>query len=266
MIAASALADVKGEVESLGFSKSYRADAWTPIIVRLSPEAAQTDFYQLQVRQKDLDGDHVLFSRMISITGAEGAGATQRFLTTFLPQPSGLPDVTQGATRAELNAELKVVLLSKNGKELAQLPLRDAITNVDPPPSPFSQRRGVKLILAVSDGRSDISWSEFQDPGPLLGVVEDVLIVPIAPRDLPPAIVPSVEQRELKTQHRRLQFIEPAVPPARAEHPIFPFPAVLTKLRDTPGDIGTRRRDGAAVADGAQVLRRVETERGGVAE
>src|SRR3954451_10374919 len=185
----SALAQIKGEVESIGFGNTYRPDCWTPMIVRFAPEDAKTDTYTLQVRQKDLDGDIAAYSRPISLTAGEGASKGQRFLTAFLPQPNGLMDRTAGGSVAELDKDIGVFLLGKSGKELARLHITSPLDNIDPKPGGFSNRRGTELILAVTDGRSQPSWSdyanEFNAPGSLLGVLEDVQMVPLSTRDLP---------------------------------------------------------------------------------
>src|ERR1041385_2763938 len=64
-----ALGQAKAEVEKIGFENHYRPDCWTSAIIRLTPETAKGDNYQLQVKQEDLDRDHPIFSRLISLTG-----------------------------------------------------------------------------------------------------------------------------------------------------------------------------------------------------
>src|SRR6476659_4937467 len=66
----------KDEVESIGFNHAYRPDAHTPMIVRINHPGLDTGLYQLQVHQKDLDGDDVIYYRDISITAGE-AGREQ---------------------------------------------------------------------------------------------------------------------------------------------------------------------------------------------
>src|SRR5437868_380390 len=80
----------KGEIESIGFNNTYRPDAHTPMVVRINPGGLDTGLYQLQVHQKDLDGDDVVFYRDISITGGE-SGREQRYWIDFLPNPTELP-------------------------------------------------------------------------------------------------------------------------------------------------------------------------------
>src|SRR5688572_5152273 len=68
-----AFAQVRGEVESVGFQNRCRPDCWTPMTVKLIPETGKTDFYQIQVKQEDLDRDRAVFTRTVSVTGnAEG--------------------------------------------------------------------------------------------------------------------------------------------------------------------------------------------------
>lgn len=181
----SAIAQVKGEVESIGFNSSYRPDCWTPMIVRISPGPLKTGTYQLQVRQKDLDGDIVTYTRNISLTGVEAGGREQRFWMYFLPTPAGLPDPKQGDTLRDLQKELKVFLAETGGKQLCELPVTQTIISLDPRPGAFANRRGVRFILAGTDGRSAPAWAEYQNPDAILGVLEDVEMVQISAQNLP---------------------------------------------------------------------------------
>src|SRR5262245_44763752 len=98
-ISASALAQVKGEVESIGFGSVYRSNCWTPMVVRL--QAEKSGIYQIKVKQEDLDRDGPAFTETISLTGSdEGNSQPQRFWTYFIPQPTdqGLADTTRGGT------------------------------------------------------------------------------------------------------------------------------------------------------------------------
>ena len=90
-----AFAQAKGEVEKIGFENYYRPDCWTPMTVRLVPDTSKSEQFQIQVKQEDLDRDHPIFSRLISLTGnAEGKSREQRFRVYFKPEPTndGLPD------------------------------------------------------------------------------------------------------------------------------------------------------------------------------
>src|SRR5690242_2910381 len=105
----TALAQVKGEVESIGFQNLYRPNCWTPMVVRLQATSEESGTYLIQVVQEDMDRDKVLYTRPAAIEGSRpGQSAREkRFWVYFLPQPTrsgsfvGLPDVTQQATRAE---------------------------------------------------------------------------------------------------------------------------------------------------------------------
>jgi len=118
---------VKGEIESIGFGNQYRPDAHTPMIVRVNPGGLDTGLYQLQVHQKDLDGDDVIYYRDISITGGE-AGREQRYWMDFLPNPTELPDFTEGAQIRDLQQELNVDLSTTAGKQLALLKVTSTIS------------------------------------------------------------------------------------------------------------------------------------------
>jgi hypothetical protein len=172
------------EVESVGFNSHYRPDAWTPLVVRVTPEKSGT--YRLQVIQEDLDGDQPSFDQEITLTGAdEGKAEQQRFWMYFIPQPThgGLYDVNRGGTLKEINGQLRVILADKDGKQLKKLPITSTIINLEPPAaSSFVTPRGTKMILAVSDGRSKLIWTEYEKA---LGVLETVVMVPLQPKDLP---------------------------------------------------------------------------------
>jgi hypothetical protein len=182
-------AQIKGEVEKIGFNNIYRPDCWTPMLVRIHPQGGQTGLYKLQVKQKDLDGDLPTFEREISLT-AEAGAREQRFWTYFLPTPvnKGLSDRSNAGTLRNLQEELRVFLTDADGKQIAQLPITSTIENVDPLPTLYSSRRGSKLILCVVDGRSQPAWSEYQNatgPTGILGIVEDVTMVSLRVADLP---------------------------------------------------------------------------------
>jgi len=186
-----AQAQIKAQVEDIGFNKVYRPDAHTPMLVSITPENLKTGYYQIQVHQKDLDGHDVVYSKLISLTGTdEGAPRQQRFRLDFLPSPQGLPDPNRGETLADLQKELHVFLCEKNGKQIAPIAVRDSIMSLDPPPSVWSTRRGAKLILAVTDGRSQPASAEYGNPADpaqanLLGVLEDVTMMQVRADNLP---------------------------------------------------------------------------------
>src|SRR5690242_18951160 len=99
-----------------------------------------------------------------------------------VPQPTGLLCPMDGSTLRDLQKELKCYLY-KNGKEIAYLPVTNTITNLDPKPGAWSTRRGSKLILFVTDGKSQISWDDYRDPNAILGVLEDVSMMPLRPSE-----------------------------------------------------------------------------------
>ena len=96
LIPTLAIAQVSGDVESIGFDSYFRPDCWTPMVITLTPQTAATDFYEIHVKVQDLDRDLPIFQRTISVTGAaEGQNRQQKFRMYFIPPPTdgGLPDV-----------------------------------------------------------------------------------------------------------------------------------------------------------------------------
>jgi hypothetical protein len=184
-----AFAQVRGEVESVGFQNRYRPDCWTPMTVKLIPETGKTDFYQIQVKQEDLDRDRAVFTRTVSVTGnAEGQSAReQRFRVYFIPQATrgGLPDARDPSMNLrDLDETLVVNLCTESGKLIAKLPVTSSIQSVDPKPGMWDQRRGSKFILAVSEGRAKPVYVDNTVTG-VLGLIEDVHMVTVRPDELP---------------------------------------------------------------------------------
>jgi hypothetical protein len=190
----AARAQVKGEVESIGFSSLYRPDCWTPMVVRLRPESGETGTYQIHVVQEDLDRDRAIYSRTVTLTGnSEGQGVReQRYWMYFIPQPTtaqnihGLPDAADGLKM--LQEKLKVFVTNADGtKQISQLPLTATINKVDGFRSEWAAGRGTKMILVVSDpdSGSQAMSRDYSPPENILGLQEDVAMIPVAPADLP---------------------------------------------------------------------------------
>lgn len=182
-----ALAQVKGEVESIGFGALYRPNTWTPMVVRLIPETSENANYLIQIFQEDLDGDLPIFQKLIPLTGTPAGQPPrpQRYWVYFIPKPTkgGLPDTTRGGTLAELQKELRVIVSTEKGKPIAQLPITQSITSLDPDPNNgFSSRQGTKLVLAVSDGVSQPHWRDYQGA---MGMMEEMALVLLRPSELP---------------------------------------------------------------------------------
>ncbi|HEV2292883.1 MAG TPA: hypothetical protein VGR35_03455 [Tepidisphaeraceae bacterium] len=185
LITTSASAQIKAEVESIGFNNHYRPDCWTPMVVRILPEKSGT--YQIHVIQEDLDGDEPTFVQEITLTGAdEGNASEQRFWMYFIPQPThgGLYDVNRGGTRKELEGQLRVHLADARGRQLMKLPITNSIINIEPTNTNnvWANPRGTKLILSVGDGRSKLIWTEYEKA---VGIIENVWMVPVQSRELP---------------------------------------------------------------------------------
>ena len=78
--------------------------------------------------------------------------------------------------------------------------------------------------------------------------------------------VPCVDMNELHRQHRRLHLVAPAVAAERQLLPKLRRPAVEAKLLDAPGNLTVVGGYRAGIAERAEVLGRIETERRDVAE
>src|SRR2546427_3346903 len=140
------LAETKGEVESIGFQGLYRPNCHIPMLVRVQADKSGT--YLIRVVQEDMDRDQQLFTaQQVSLTGSEdGKGGEQRFWLYFIPQPTegGL----FGNSLRDLQQQLKVFLCDEKGRQIAQLPVTQTITNVESPPGAmFSSTRGSRLVL-----------------------------------------------------------------------------------------------------------------------
>ena len=105
----------------------------------------------------------------------------------FMPPPTegGLPDAADPGALKDFQDRLRISLHSSSGAWICDLPITGTVHNVDPKPNtPFATPRGAKLIVAVSDGRSRPVYQDAMSTA-LLGVMEDVYMVTVHPRDLP---------------------------------------------------------------------------------
>lgn len=169
----------KSFVESMGFNRAYRVDAWVPMVVNLTSTAGEAAEYQVQVVQPDIDGDRVIYSRLITLN----PGVSQKYWAYFRPQPTGL----EAATPAELQRMLRVRVCTRDGKELLILPLTNTLSDVDPKTG-FSVRRGKKVVLAVTAGAATPAWLDYE-PGTAYGLIEDVEFIKVLPEHLPESAI-----------------------------------------------------------------------------
>lgn len=180
MIASTALGDVSGYVESIGYASYYRPNCWTPMVVVLTTD--QSGVYQIKIKQEDLDRDVAEFTEIVSLTGRdEGQSSPQKFYAYFIPQPTnhGLEDASKGGTLWQLQTQLKVFLCDEKGKkELIQLPLQISgnIQDLDSGDrqgfAAGASSRGKKLVLAVSESTRPSTAELFN----VFGVMEDVVM------------------------------------------------------------------------------------------
>ena len=166
-------------VESIGFSRAYRADAWVPMVVNLTSTLGEAAEYQVQVVQPDVDGDRVIYSRLITLN----PNVAQKYWVYFRPQPTGL----DAATTAELQRMLRVRVCTRDGKELMILPLTTTLADIDPKTG-FGVRRGTKLVLAVTAGGATPATNDY-DPQTAYGLIEDVAFLKVDPGMLPESAI-----------------------------------------------------------------------------
>jgi hypothetical protein len=187
LLISSAFAQVKGEVESIGFENYYRPDCWTQMVIKLTPETDKAADYLVRVSQQDMDRDQPIYTRQVTVTGTDenGNGREQRFRVYFKPTPTdgGLPDASDvSKTLASLQKALSVQLWTTGSKPafVATLPITNTILSLCNPES----RRETKLVLAVTGGASVPPHREY-DAGVTTGMLEDVAMVPVEPSELP---------------------------------------------------------------------------------
>lgn len=191
LLPALAIGQVSGSVESIGFDSYVRADAWASMVITVTPGSPKTEEYEVRVRLQDLDRDQPIAVRKITVTGnAEGSERTQRFRMYFMPPPTdkGLRDAVDPGALRDLQEQVKVSI-HQGGKWICDLPITGTVHVIDPAEQSqtFSQLRGEKLLIAVTDGRSRATYL---DAGvSLLGVMEEVALINVSPRDLPDSVL-----------------------------------------------------------------------------
>lgn len=197
-LSVAAWGQVRGEVESIGFQNHYRPDCWTPMVVSVTPETSEDATYIIQIEQRDSDGDRVVYTSPITVTGVrEGMGTRSvKKEVYFIPKATtdpgfdrgGLVDSTDPGGLKFLQSQLKVFIATEAGKQIAQVPIGASIQSIDPEVPPMAATRGKKLVLAVSDPNlgSQPSWKEYEG---ILAVNEEVLMVNLRPRELPESIL-----------------------------------------------------------------------------
>jgi hypothetical protein len=180
LLPAAAFAQIRGDIESIGFGSYYRPDCWTPMVVRLRTAGLKTDRYNLQVIQEDLDRDRPLITRQISIDTSQ---PEQRFWMYFIPQPTGLADAQGGGSLDQLRKDFRVQLTTVKGVPVGQLNQTQLPTSLDGP-SGQAVGRDRKLILVIYDGTSSPSFREYNSANSV-GMSEQPIFVLMRPGDLP---------------------------------------------------------------------------------
>jgi hypothetical protein len=182
-LVSSGFAQVRGEVESIGFGDGwYRPQCWTPMVVRLQSQISEPAEYRIEVHQHDLDFDHVIYVKDgITLNGQ----ATQRWEICFLPEPirGGLPE---GSVR-DLQDRLRVYLTNKDGtRQLLQLPITSPVQSLEAQATMmgFGMGKANKLVLVVNDGSSRPALSE-ASYDKVVGLAERPQPVTVRPGGLP---------------------------------------------------------------------------------
>lgn len=176
---AAARGQVRGEVESIGFGGDglYRPTCWTPMVVRLDSQQDETVEYRIEVHQRDLDFDHVIYVKDgITLNGH----ATQKWQICFKPEPTngGLPE-----RLADLQDRLRVYLTNKDGtKQILQLPITSGVHTLELASSLGARAKEYKLVLYVAEGGSRVAWAEYENA---IGLVEQPVAVRVNARELP---------------------------------------------------------------------------------
>ncbi|MBC8106807.1 MAG: hypothetical protein H7Z14_09480, partial [Anaerolineae bacterium] len=165
------------------------------MVIDLRPDTSKSDQYQLWVKQEDLDRDHPIYTRNISVTGiTEGSGGTagqrqQKFRIYFKPQPTadGLPDSrTDPNALKTLQDLMQVSLCSSTGKWLSALPITSSVQDLDPKGNSYEFKRGNRLVLVVYGGSSSPIWQDYRQS---LGILEDVTFISVQPSALPESVL-----------------------------------------------------------------------------
>lgn len=185
-----ALAQARGDVQSVGFDNHIRPGCWTPLLVRLTPTTGSPFNGRIEVVQDDLDKDEVIFTRQINLTGnnPNGPPLDQRFWMYFIPQPNrgDRETIDDNLNPVDLTRMIKVRLCNDSGKELIKLPITTSIRLLDNirGGSMSGPPRGRKAVLAVT-ARSRIDASEYQA---VVGLTEDVGFHSIPESQIPYAL------------------------------------------------------------------------------
>jgi len=176
---------VGGQVVQLGFDNYYRPGSWVPVKVRISAPTAQ---YELRITQRDADGDRVLFTRQVVVTGDAQSGARQQeFWAYFFAEPmdGGLPE--QDST--ELMQRLRITLHTANGTEVQQISTnRQLPRSLDPRVTAGGgTTKGNRLILLVNGVGTNTR--AFSEPERVIGTLENYNFLAIRPDQLPQSAV-----------------------------------------------------------------------------
>lgn len=173
-------------VQSIGINGRYRPDRWTPLVVHLTPQAAEPRPYQIQVWQDDLDSDKVLYTKDITLS----PGGPQTFEVYFVPRPTG--EGIGFNSVGELQQALKVRLCEKPAEGKRAQDARVVIDRISiaftvSPFDPQENQPRTRLILFVTEGgiSSQPVFNEYRiGPDPAPGLSEPVEAIGVRPEEL----------------------------------------------------------------------------------
>lgn len=184
LLSSSALAQqVSGFVESIGIEGKIRPDCWTPLRVSLTSQESTPLPCQLQVWQEDLDRDHVVYTRDITLS----PNTTEKFETYCIFQPRLDKDKLAGKLSiAYLQRFLRVRVceVPDKGKKpgdakpiIERLPITCNADNIDPE----GVRQGCRLVLYVTE---DTGSKPVFYPQDISGLAEQIEMMAVHARDL----------------------------------------------------------------------------------
>ena len=113
LLASGGLIRSPGSSKSVGIQNHIRPDCWNPLIINLTSQISDPMTYEVQVWQEDLDKDHVVYTREITLSPK----LQEKFEVYFVPGPTvsvrdfrGLPALPDPATAGDLQKAMQVRL------------------------------------------------------------------------------------------------------------------------------------------------------------
>ncbi|HZL34000.1 MAG TPA: hypothetical protein VFC78_01740 [Tepidisphaeraceae bacterium] len=176
ILSSAAMGQVGGEILGVGpGGNEYRPGCWTPLVVKLHSTVSEPMTYQLQIWQEDLDKDHVVYTKDVTLSPQ----ATESYMLYFVPSP--VEDPLKGL-------RVRVCLPPAEGRKpddakvvVERLSMAFTPANLDPSGNGMGSRIGQRVVLWVGDGSSYPSFNEYQKS---IGLTADVNTIAVRPTDL----------------------------------------------------------------------------------